>query len=60
MLLMLTKTCLSAMNLGKTWMSHMFKKSNKLEKKDNVGVNDKYTTLLKEELLKIFLFLFWD
>ena len=51
MLLMLTKTCLSAMNLGKTWMSHMFKKSNKLEKKDNVGVNDKYSSLLKIKVI---------
>ena len=43
------------MNLGKTWLGHMFKKSNKIGKKDNVGVNNKYTSLLKKELLKIFL-----
>ena len=35
------------MNLGKNSMGHMLKKSNKVGKKDNVGVNNKYTSLLK-------------
>ena len=38
------------MNLGKTWMGHMFKK--KTWKKDNVGINNKYTSLLKNDSLK--------
>ena len=29
-------------------MGHMFKKSNKIGKKYNVGVKNKYTSLLKE------------
>ena len=33
-------------------MGHMLKKSNKIRKKDNVGVNNKYTNLLKKVLLK--------
>ena len=36
-----------AMNLGKTWMGHMFKKVNKIVKKDNVGIKVKYINLLK-------------
>ena len=44
------------MNLGKTWMGHMFKKSNKVGKKDNVCINNKYTSLLKKKLLKIFIY----
>ena len=42
------------MNLGKTSMGHMFKKSNKIGKKDNVGVDNKYTSLLKKKLLIFF------
>ena len=34
----------------------MFKKSNKIEKKDNVGINNKNTSLLNNELLFFFLF----
>ena len=40
------------MNLSKTSMGHMFKKSNKIGKKDNVGVNNKYINLLKRDLFK--------
>ena len=42
------------MNLGKTQMGHIIclKKSNKVKKKDNVCVNNKYTTLFKKALLK--------
>ena len=40
------------MNLGETWTVHMFKKSNKTEKNDNVGINNKYTSLLKNDSLK--------
>ena len=29
------------MNLGITWMGHIFKKSNKFGKKDNVGIKIK-------------------
>ena len=48
------------MNLVKTSMGHMFKKGNKIWKKDNVGVNNKYTSLLKKDLLKkIFRFRDW-
>ena len=45
------------MNLGKTLMGHMFKKSNKIVNKDNVGVNNKYISLLKKDLLKKIFFL---
>ena len=38
------------MNLGKTLTGHMFKKVIKLEKKDNVGKEIKYVSLLKKEL----------
>ena len=44
------------MNLSKTSIGHMFKKSNKVWKKYNVGVHNKYTSLLNKELL-IFLVL---
>ena len=44
------------MNLVKTSMGHMFKKGNKIWKKDNVGVNNKYTSLLTEKLLKKIIF----
>ena len=44
------------MNLNKTSMGHMFKKSIKIGKNDNVGVNNKYTSLLKND----FFFLFRD
>ena len=33
-------------------MGHMFKKSNKFGKKDHVGVNKKYISLLNKYLLK--------
>ena len=32
-------------------MGHMFKKSNKVGKKNNVDINNKYKSLLKKELL---------
>ena len=44
------------MNLGKTWLSLCLKKVIKLKKKDNVGVNNKYTSLLKKVLLTFFSF----
>ena len=40
------------MKLGKTSMGHMFKKSYKIGKKDDVGVNNKYTSLLRKDLSK--------
>ena len=40
------------MNSVKTWIGHMFKKSNKIGKKDNFGVNNKYTSLLKKIFIK--------
>ena len=46
--------CSSSMNLGKTWMGHMFKKVIELEKKDNVGVNNKNTSLIKKIFIKFF------
>ena len=43
-----SNTTLNAATLySKTSMGHMFKKSNKVGKKDNVGVNNKYSSLLK-------------
>ena len=46
------------MNLGKTSIGHMFKKKViKLERKDNVGVNNIYTSLIKKNSLKKFYFL---
>ena len=40
------------MNLGKTSMGHMLKKVIKQEKKDYVGVNNKYTNLFKKNYEK--------
>ena len=47
------KTCLSPLNLGKTLMGHMLRKSNKVGKVYNVGLNNKYTSLLNKKLKNI-------
>ena len=33
-------------------MGHMFKRSYKFKKKDNVGVNNQYTSMWEKDLLK--------
>ena len=48
-----SNTTLNAATLySKTSMGHMLKKSNKIGKKDNAGVNNKHTSMLKKELVK--------